>query len=124
MKLNKSTLTLVAAALLPAFAHAGADPVATSFEYSMHRGMYCGPSSSTAVIAGEAATAKADPVEEEVNVLVNSTSDPVLASYYRDLYRAPARIETVEFVRTPDPYMDAISIALWGKTERGSTQIC
>lgn len=123
MKLNKSTLTLVAAALLPVSVYAGTDEFTTSFERGMYRGMYCEPSASTVVIAKEAA-AKTDPMEDGVNALVNGTSDAVLASYYRDLYRAPATFGVAEFVRTPDPYMDAISIALWGKTERGTSHIC
>ncbi|WP_435626477.1 hypothetical protein [Candidatus Ferrigenium straubiae] len=123
MKPNKLIATLIAAALLPASVYVSADEITTGFERGMYRGMYCGPSASTVVITQEAA-AKTDPMEEEVNALVNSTSDPVLASYYRDLYRAPAAFEAAEFVRTPDPYMDAISIALWGKTERGTTHIC
>ena len=122
MKPNKLIATLIAAALLPASVYASADEITTGFERGMYRGMYCEPSASV-VITLEAA-AKTDPMENEVNALVNGTSDPVLASYYRDLYRAPAAFETVEFVRTPDPYMDAISIALWGKTERGTTHIC
>ena len=123
MKPNKLIVTLIAAALLPASVYASTDEITTGFEQGMYRGMYCEPSASTVVIAKEAA-AKTDPMEEEVVALVNGTSDPVLASYYRDLYRAPATFDTVEFVRTPDPYMDAISIALWGKTERGTTHIC
>lgn len=115
MKPNKFVLILVAAALLPAFAHAGADT--TSFEHPLS----CGASQSTVVIT---AAKKADPMEDEVNALVDSTADPVLASYYRDLYRTLPSFETEQFVRMPDPYMDAISIALWGETERGTTQIC
>jgi hypothetical protein len=122
MKLNKSALTLIVAALLPASVYAGTDAVNTSFERGM---LYCEAVASTTVIPSEVATAKkADPLEDEINAAINSTSDPVLASYYRDLYRAPAVFGTAEFVRAPDPLVDAISVALYGTTERGSTQLC
>lgn len=122
MKLNKSALTLIAATLLPASVYAGTDAVNTSFERGM---LYCEAVTSTTVIPSEEIMSKkADPLEDEINAAVNSTSDPVLASYYRDLYRAPTVSKTEEFVRAPDPLVDAISIALYGTTERGSTQLC
>ncbi|HYR06036.1 MAG TPA: hypothetical protein VEP71_05070 [Gallionella sp.] len=121
MKPNKFALILVAAALLPAFARASTDAVATSLKH----GLSCEAALSTVVITQKIAGKKADPIEDEVNASVDSTADPVLASYYRDLYRAPTSLyESEQFARAPDPYMDAISIALWGKTERGTTQIC
>lgn len=121
MRLNKSALTLITAALLPASVHAGTDSTTTGFERGL---LSCEPAAFTVVITKEIGTAKADLLEDEVNALVNRTSDPVLASYYRDLYRTPAIFEIAEFIMTPDPYMDAISIALWGKTERDTTHIC
>lgn len=118
MKPNKIFLTLIAAALLPAFAYAGTDMISASSE----RGPHCNLVTTTIVVANM--DKKADPLEEAVNAALNSTADPVLASYYRDLYRAPASFKTVRFVRTPDPYVDAISMALYGSIEPDSRLVC
>jgi len=118
MKPNKIFLTLIAAALLPAFAYAGTDMISASSE----RGPHCNLATTTVVVANM--DKKADPLEEAVNAAVNSTSDPVLASYYRDLYRAPASFKTVQFVRMADPYADSISMALYGLTEPDSRLVC
>ena len=40
MKLRKFVMTLTVAALLPAFAHAGSDPVAASFDRSFYNDAY------------------------------------------------------------------------------------
>lgn len=117
-KLNKTFLTLIAAALLPTFAYAGTDMISTSSE----RGPHCNFATTAVVVANM--DKKADPLQEIVDAAVNSTADPVLASYYRDLYRAPASFRTVQFVRTPDPYADAINIALYGLTEPDARLVC
>ena len=111
MKLNNISLTLIAAALLPTFAYAGMDTISTS-------GSHCNRAAITTTVT--VAERKADPIEQEVNNLVNSTDDPVLASYYRDLYTAPIQRETIDFVRTPDPYVDALSMAFYGSVEPDS----
>lgn len=127
MKLNIISLTLIAAALLPnfAYAHPGAHSGTemTSAEMiSAERGPHCDLATTTVTIAGM--DKKADPMEDAVNEAVNSTADPVLSSYYRDLYFAPIQHRTVEFVRMPDPYVDAISLALYGSVEPDSRQVC
>lgn len=110
MKTNKSILALIVAALLPAFAYAGTDAVTTSFERGL---LFCEPVSSTMSGMEAAIPKKSDPIEDEVNALVNSTSDPVLASYYRDLYRAPfAFDEGVRLARENDPIEDEINMAV------------
>ena len=110
-----ASLLLIGAALLPSPGFAGTEPISAT------RGHHCNIATSVTV---SNAAGKADPMEQEINALVNSTTDPVLASYYRDLYRAPASSSTVTFVRTPDPYVDAISLALFGTVEPDSRLVC
>lgn len=86
MKLNKLVLTLTAAALLPAFACAGTDTVAASFERDMHH-----ESTSSAVTT----TGTPDPFAVEFNTALNGTTDPILASFERDMYREPANFAIV-----------------------------
>lgn len=114
MKFALTSLTLIAAASLPAFA--GAETM------SRERGPHCNSATATVVIVDM--NKKTDPLEEAFNTVVNNTSDPVLASYYRDLYRAPASYRTVRSVRTSDPLVDAISIALYGSVEPASRLVC
>lgn len=118
MKPNKILLSLIAAALLPTFAFAGTDMISASGE----RGRHCDFSTATVVVVDNAK--KFDAMEMAVNAMVNTTDDPVLASYYRDLYRAPASYKTAKFVRTPDPLVDAISLALHGSVEPDSQLVC
>ena len=114
MKTIVTSLVLLAAALLPTYSIASTETI------SAERGPHCNIATTTIVI-GEA---KADPMEQEVNALVNSTTDPVAASYYRDLYRAPGSYDTEQFVRAPDPYVDAITLALYGTVEPDSRLVC
>lgn len=116
--LNKMFLTMVAAASLPTCAYAGTEMISAGFERSVH----CNLSTTTVVIVDT--VKEFDPMEAAVKVAVNSTDDPVLASYYRDLYRAPTSKKTMKFVRKPDPYVDAISIALYGSAEPDSRLVC
>lgn len=120
-KLTVTSLTLIAAALLPTFTHAdNREMISASFE----RGLPCNLAATTTTIVTGNPTNKADPIEETVNELVSGTNDPVLASYYRDMYMAPISREAVTFVRTPDPYVDAISMALYGTVEPDSQRVC
>lgn len=114
MKFTITSLTLIAAALLPA--SAGAETM------SRERGSHCLTDIKTVMIVD--INRQADAMEEAVNAMVNGTDDPVLASFYRDLYRAPASYATVRSVRTSDPLVDAISIALYGSAEPDSRLVC
>ena len=116
MKLFTASLTLIAAALLPTFASASTEMM------SAERGPHCNLATTTVVIV--TADKKSDPYEEAVVAAMNSTSDPVLASYYRDLYYPSPASATETFVRTPDPYVDAISMALYGSVEPDSQRVC
>lgn len=108
MKLNKTFWTLIAAiAFLPALACADTEKMTAISDSGV---AHCEYATTLSVIAND----MADPMEKAVNALVRSTDDPVLASYYRDLYRADTVQATVQFVRVPDPYTDAIVHALYG----------
>lgn len=117
MKPNIISLILIAAALLPTFAYAG-DRISASPE----GGLYCNRAATTVVIA--AMDKKADPMEDAVNAMVDSTDDPVLASYYRDLYYAPAPYKAMKFVWAPDAYEEAVHIALFSPTKLEARAIC
>lgn len=110
MKLYKIFLISIAAALLPCFSYADTDNISASFE----RGLHCDLTTTTVVIADKGK--KADPMKAAIDAMVNSTTDPVLASYYRDLYREDS-FPTEQFVRAPDPYADAVNLALYGWVE-------
>jgi len=116
MKLFTASLTLIAAALLPTFAYASTEMI------SAERGPHCNLATTTVVIVTD--DKKSDPYEEAVVAAVNSTADPVLASYYRDLYYPSPASATETFVRTPDPYVDAISMALYGSVQPDSQRVC
>ena len=109
-KLTITLLTLIATALLPTFAYA------TSEMAFAERGSHCNVATTAIVISAM----KADPMEQAVEKAVNSTTDPILASYYRDLYRASPTSSTELFVRSPDPYADAVNLALFGWSEPDS----
>lgn len=121
MKLAITSLTLIAAASLPAFANAGTETTYTEM-MSAERGPHCVITSAT--VTNNGVEKKSDSMEIAVNSLVDSTADPVLASYYRDLYMAPIPRDTVTFVRTPDPYVDALSLAFYGTVEPDSRLVC
>lgn len=120
MKLYITLLALIAAALLPTSAYADAERM-SAMMYG-ESGPHCTTATTTVMIV--AMDNKADPMEEEVNAAIHGTTDPVLASYYRDLYRAPASYKTMEFVRMTDPYTEAITIALYGPAEPASRLFC
>ncbi len=108
MKLNKSALTIIAAALLPAFAHAGTDAVATSFERDLYREPV-----NFAVGPGGAA----DPLAGLFYAALNGTNDPVLASFERDMYREPVNAVAV-ITAANDPLLDAFNAALGNEVEK------
>lgn len=116
--LNRTFLTLIAAALLPTCAYAGTDIISASFE----RGLPCNLYTTTVVIAD--VVKESDPMEAEINAAIKGTDDPVLASYYRDLYRAPNPQRIMQFVSMPDPYLDAVNAALYGSTDPNSRMAC
>ncbi len=114
MKTAITLLTLAAAAMLPNLSFAGTDRI------SAQPGHYCDVVTNTIVIGD----IKPDPMEQKVDALVASTNDPVLQSYYRDLYRADASFPTEQFVTRPDPYVEAITLALYGSVEPDARLVC
>ncbi len=106
--------TFVVAALLPGLARASTDAI------SAEGGHYCNSVANTIVI-GEV---KPNPMARQIDALANGTSDQVLQSYYRDLYREPGSFSTEQFVTTPDPYVEAITFALYGSAEPGARPVC
>lgn len=103
MKLNKFALTLTAAALLPSFAHAGVD--VASFE----RDLQGGAAIESVVLARAGAV---DPLVNAINAALNGTSDPVLASFERDLYRTPSATPAMLLAGEVDPLTRAVNVAL------------
>jgi len=81
MKLNNFVLALTAVTLLPAFAYAGTDTIAASFERDWKRNPV-----ESAVIAGEP-----DAFTTEFYAALNGTTDAVLASFERDMVREPVK---------------------------------
>lgn len=118
MKPTKIFLILIAAALLPNISYAGTDNISASFE----RGLHCKLTVTTVVIADMGK--KADPMEAAVSDMVDSTTDSVLASYYRDLYRESPSFPTEQFIRTADPYVDAITLAMYDEIEPEPRLVC
>lgn len=116
MKPNKILLTLIAAALLPTFAYAATDLTSVGEE----SGPICIVTTKSLPSMHEIA----DPMEKRITELVNSTSDPVLASYYRDMYRATTSYSRVKFTVMLDPYLNALISALYGPEELERQKIC
>jgi hypothetical protein len=117
MKLNKILLTAIAAALLPASVYAGNEWMSGAPESGSH----CNLAAMTVTAHMDR---KADPVAAEIDALVKSTDDPILASYYLDLYREPATFKTMHFSRAPDPYLDGVILALYGPHELSARLAC
>lgn len=118
MKSNKIILALIAAALLPTFAYAGTDMVSAGLESDL----VC--KYVTATKSTPDMNKVDDPVEGEITAWVNSTNDPILASYYRDMRFPPISYTTVKFTATPDPYLDALILAFYGPAELEEQKIC
>ncbi len=107
-------LLILAAATLPTLSYASTEMI------SAERGHYCDVVTNTVVIG----QAKPDPMQQKVDALVASTNDPVLQSYYRDLYRADPTFPTEQFITRPDPYVEAITLALYGSVEPDARLVC
>lgn len=114
MKLSKLVLTLTALTLLPAFAYAGADTVATSFDRSFINESFI-----------NASRAKADQVaasfdrefgNESLVTAYRMKSDQVLASFDRDMYRTPVNT-MVAIAGEPDALTAEFYVALNGKAD-------
>ena len=118
MNLKKAFLILIAAALLPNVANAAMDSISADSKLSAH----CDLVTNTVVITGQ--NKQFDPIEKEINAMLSSTNDSVLASYYRDLYRASATFHNEWFVRSADPYADAVNTALHGPIDLKARQAC
>ncbi|MDH4284282.1 MAG: hypothetical protein OEV35_03095 [Gallionellaceae bacterium] len=123
MKLNHTLLTLITAALLPTAAYASTDKISASQESS---------STCSSTITMESAVPRDYPFmvelehleEGEINTLASNTDDPILASYYLDFYHWPDPVRTMQFSNAPDPYLDAVTLALFGPTEMKSRYVC
>lgn len=117
MKLNHTLLTLITAALLPTAAYASTDEISAGSGLSS----FCNSTISmeTAVLRD-----KTDPAEDEINTLVSNTDDPILASYYLDFYHWPDPVKSMQFSTAPDPYLDAVTLALFGPAEMKSRYVC
>lgn len=123
MKLNHTLLTLISAALLPTAVYASSDEISASPELN---------STCSSSITMEVAVPRDYPFlvgleqleEGEINTLVSKTDDPILASYYLDFYHWPDPVRSMQFSNAPDPYLDAVTLALFGPTEVKSRYIC
>ena len=123
MKLNHTLLTLITAALLPTATYASTDKISASPEVS---------STCSSTITMESAVPRDYPFmvelehleEGEINTLASNTDDPILASYYLDFYHWPDPVRTMQFSNAPDPYLDAVTLALFGPTEMKSRYVC
>ena len=113
MKPNKFALTLTVAALLPTFAHAGADPVLAGFERDMYREQ---------VLSAAAATGQTDSLADIFNTALNGTSDPVLASFERDMYREPVLSAAAATGQT-DSLADIFNVALRPEVDQPARQV-
>jgi len=104
MKLRNIYLALTSAALLPTFAYAGEnwDVVGASFDRDINR--------EYSVRYVPATVANADPLNAINDTLFKET-DLVLASFVRDLYRAPVASRTFPDGMVADP-LDEVNIAL------------
>ncbi len=123
MKLNHTLLTLITAALLPTAAFASNDEISAIPELS---------STCSSTITMETAVPREHPFivklehleEGEINTLVSKTDDPILASYYLDFYHWPDSVRSVQLSNAPDPYLDAVTVALFGPAEMKSRYVC
>lgn len=125
MKLHHTLLTLIAAALLPTAAYASTDKISASNEAIST----CNTTITMEVtadrgIANPFMVELAQLEKEEINTLVSNTDDPVLASYYLDFYHWPDPVRSMQFSNAPDPYLDAVTVALYGPAEMKSRYVC
>jgi hypothetical protein len=110
MKLNKLALTLTALTLLPAFAYAGTDTVAASFDRSFYNDAYI----DSCRTKGNLVTASFENAFGN-DSLINAyriKSDLVLASFDNDMVREP--VEVASIAGEPDTLTTDFNVALNG----------
>jgi len=107
MKLNKITLTLIATALLPAFANAATDTVASSFDRAFYNESFIDAYRTKSDLV--AASFEREFGNEVITSTYRAKSDGVQASFERDLYRDPVAVEMT--VARVDP-LDVINSSL------------
>ncbi|MDH4284392.1 MAG: hypothetical protein OEV35_03650 [Gallionellaceae bacterium] len=113
MKLNKLALTLTALTLLPAFAYAGTDTVATSFDRSFYNDTYI----DSCRTKGDQVTASFDNAFGN-DSLINAyriKSDLVLASFDNDMARES--VEVASIAGEPDALTTEFNVALNGEID-------
>ena len=113
MKLRKFVMTLTVAALLPALAHAGSDPVATSFDHSFYNDAYidsCRSKQDLVVASFDNAFGN----ESLINAY-RIKSDLVLASFDNDMARES--VEVASIAGEPDALTTEFNVALNGEID-------
>jgi hypothetical protein len=113
MKLRKLVMTLAAAALLPAFAHAGSDPVAASFDRSFYNDAYmdsCRTKQDLAAASFDSAFGN-----ESLISAYRTKSDLVLASFENDMAHEP--VEVANIAGEPDTLTTEFYVAINGATD-------
>ena len=106
-------MTLTVAALLPAFAHAGSDPVATSFDRSFYNDAYidsCRTRQDLAVASFDNAFGN-----ESLIDAYRTKSDLVLASFKNDMSHDP--VEVASIAGEPDALTTEFYVAINGTTD-------
>lgn len=114
MKLNKLVLTLTALTLLPAFAYAGTDTVAASFDRSFINESFINASRARADQV--AASFEREFGNESFVTAYRAKSDQVSASFDRDMYRTPVNT-MVAIAGEPDALTVEFYVALNGKAD-------
>ncbi|MBI4937160.1 MAG: hypothetical protein HY846_02910 [Nitrosomonadales bacterium] len=113
MKLRKFVMTLTVAALLPAFAHAGSDPVAASFDRSFYNDAYidsCRTKQDLVVASFDSAFGN-----ESLISAYRIKSDLVLASFENDVSHEP--VEVAGIAGEPDALTTQFYVALNGTAD-------
>lgn len=107
MKLSKLALTLIATALLPAYAIAATDPVASSFDRSFYNEFVIDTYRTKSDLV--AVSFEREFGNEAITSAYRTKSDGVLASFERDLYREPVAMEMMVAKAAP---LDVINSSL------------
>ena len=113
MKLNKLALTLTALTMFPAFAYAGTDTVAASFDRSFYNDTYI----DSCRTKDDLVTASFDNAfgNESLINAYRIKSDLVLASFDNDMTREP--VEVVSIAGEPDVLTTEFNVALNGEID-------